>query len=362
MKGNDNNGLMSNKVIHYALQLLALSLLIFFCFEIIKPFITLIIWGTVLAITLYPMHKKFTNVLKGRKWISAGIITLIMLMLIVVPAILMMLATIDEFKSLTTAYNEGRLQIPLPDERVKEWPVIGEKLFEYWSEASENIKGFVLKNYESIKPYIMKVLSLFSSAGKGVLLLLASFLVGGILMVFGAEAEKYAKIFFGKLVGVRGDKMVDSVGITVRNVAKGVIGVAFIQGILAGTGMVMADVPFAGIWVLVAIILSIVQIGVFPVSIGVIIYIWTTPDTTTAILLTIWLVFVGVIDNIIRPLMIGMGAPVPMIVVFLGTIGGFLMSGFIGLFTGAIVLTLGYKLVAEWLSNGVENEPQQNNI
>ena len=63
-----------------------------------------------------------------------------------------------------------------------------------------------------------------------------------------------------------------------------------------------------------------------------------------------WMIFVSVIDNILKPILLGKGAPAPMAVVFIGAIGGFIMSGFIGLFTGAIILTLGYKLVTGWLT------------
>ena len=108
--------------------------------------------------------------------------------------------------------------------------------------------------------------------------------------------------------------------------------------------------PFAGLWTLVCLILAIIQVGLAPVSIGVIIYIWSTADTLTAILLTIWMVLVGIMDNILKPIMLGKGAPAPMAVVFIGSIGGFMVSGIIGLFTGAIILTLGYKLVIGWVS------------
>jgi predicted PurR-regulated permease PerM len=149
--------------------------------------------------------------------------------------------------------------------------------------------------------------------------------------------------------------MEKSVAITVRNVAKGVIGVAFIQGIMAGIGLVMAGVPLAGLWALIGMVFCIVQIGMMPVSIGVIIFIWSTADTTTAILLTIWMLFIGIIDNILKPLMMGIGAPAPMLIVFMGTIGGFIFNGFIGLFTGAIVLTLGYQLAMGWLKTNPED-------
>jgi predicted PurR-regulated permease PerM len=356
--GNKQNdfGFTENKVVHYALQLLALSLLIYFCFEIIKPFVTLLIWASVLAITLYPVHKKFTGMLKGRKWLSASIITLIMFMFIIGPAIMLTLATVDEFKVLHAAYNEENLNIPAPGENVKDWPVIGETLYEQWSEASANITGFLTKHAEDIKPYALKLLDLLSSVGMGILLLMASFLVAGVMMVYGKEGAEFANMFFARLVGKRGEAMEKSVAITVRNVAKGVIGVAFIQGTMAGIGLVVAGVPLAGLWALLGMIFCIIQIGMMPVSIGVIIYIWSTADTTTAILLTIWMLFIGIIDNILKPIMMGLGAPAPMLVVFMGTIGGFIFNGFIGLFTGAIILTLGYQLAMGWL----KTKPEEN--
>ena len=358
MKSNKQlnvNGFIENKVIHYSIQLLSLSILIYFCFEIVKPFITLFIWGSVLAITLYPFHKKLTAILNGKKWISALIITIIMFLLIIGPATMLMLATVDEFKIISNAYAEGALQIPPPSESVKDWPVIGMKFYELWNEASVNITGLITKNATIIKPVILKAISLLSNAGMGILLLMASFLVAGFMMVYGENGNALAKMFFNRLAGKQGEEMKESVGITVRNVAKGVIGVAFIQGILAGTGMVMANIPLAGLWALIGMVLCIVQIGILPVSLGVIIYIWSVGDTTTAVILTIWMLFIGVIDNILKPLMMGMKAPAPMIVVFMGTIGGFMLNGFIGLFTGAIILTLGYQLAMSWLKMPVEN-------
>ena len=361
IKDRKQNKVFENPVIHYALQLLALSLLIYFCFQIIKPFLALLIWASVLAITLYPLHKKITQWFGGRKWLSAILIVVAMFLLIIGPATSILLATIDEFKVLSVAYTEGRLQIPVPDESVKNWPVIGNALYGYWVEASGNITNFIGKHYESIKPVVVKLIALVSSVGKGILLLMASFLVAGFIMVYGEDGAKLARLFFRKLVGKQGEKMEQSVAITVRNVAKGVIGVAFIQAILAGTGMIIAGVPLAGLWALIGLVLAIVQIGLLPVSLGAIIYIWSTGDTLTAVLLTVWMLFVGVVDNIIKPFMMGIGAPAPMLIVFIGTIGGFILSGFIGLFTGAIILSIGYKLIIEWLESGNESTAFEEN-
>jgi predicted PurR-regulated permease PerM len=193
----------------------------------------------------------------------------------------------------------------------------------------------------------------------GIVLLMASFLVAGIMMVYGKEGAEFATLFFARLVGKQGEAMENSVAITVRNVAKGVIGVAFIQGMLAGVGLVIAGVPLAGLWALLGMVLCIIQIGMMPVSVGVVIYIWTSADTTTAILLTIWMLFIGIIDNILKPIMMGIGAPAPMLVVFMGTIGGFIYNGFIGLFTGAIILTLGYQLAIGWLKTKPEKKAKE---
>ena len=106
-KKESNNGGFDNNVIKYALQLLALLILMYFCFEIIKPFINLLIWGSVLAITLYPLHYRFTQFLKGRKWISASVITLIMFLLIIGPTTMLLLATVDEFKTLKRTSQRG---------------------------------------------------------------------------------------------------------------------------------------------------------------------------------------------------------------------------------------------------------------
>jgi len=338
-----------NPVIHHAIQLLALALLLIWCFNILLPFITPLVWGSVLAIALYPLHKMLKKKLKDRNALSASIITVLMLLLIVGPAIWLLLATVDEFKILGKAYRAGELSIPPPAEKVKDWPLIGEPLYENWSAASENLSELIAQHREEAKTVLVKLFDLLKSTGKGILLFTFSIIISGVLLAYAKSAGDFARSLLVRLVGATGNNLAESAELTVRNVAKGVLGVAVIQSILAGIGFVVAGVPFAGLWILVCLILAIVQIGILPVSIGVIIYIWSAADTLTATILTIWMIIVGVMDNILKPIMLGKGAPAPMLIVFLGAIGGFIFSGFIGLFTGAIVLTLGYKMVTSWL-------------
>lgn len=125
---------------------------------------------------------------------------------------------------------------------------------------------------------------------------------------------------------------------------------AVIQALLAGLGFVAAGVPGAGIWALLCLISAVIQVGVGPIVIPVIVYLFATADPVTAVLFLIWGVFIMVVDNVLKPLLLGRGVNVPMVVIFLGAIGGMLISGIVGLFVGAIVLALGYKLFQVWLT------------
>jgi predicted PurR-regulated permease PerM len=141
--------------------------------------------------------------------------------------------------------------------------------------------------------------------------------------------------------------------LTIRNVAKGIIGVAFIQFILMGGTLILAKVPFAGLWALAVLLFAIVQLPVGILAIPIIIYLYSANEPLIATLWAIPVLLFAMSDNIIKPWLMGKGAPVPMLVIFLGAIGGMMMSGFIGLFTGAIVLSIGYRLVSTWLQGGM---------
>lgn len=361
---NANGGLTGNPVIHYAIQLLALALLVIWCFRIVEPFITPIVWGSVLAIALYPLHNALSGKLRNRNALSAIIITLLLILMILGPAVWLLFATVDEFKALGEAYRTGTLNIPPPPENVKDWPVVGKTVYDYWTNASINMTALIGEHTEAVKAVLLQLFDLLKNTATGLVMFFLSIIIGGFLLAYAKPAGQFAHDLLVRIVGKAGESMTESAELTVRNVAKGVLGVAVIQSLLAGIGFVLAGIPLAGLWILVCLVLAIIQIGLLPVSVGVIIYIWGHGDTLTASLLTAWMIFVGVIDNVLKPILLGKGAPAPMLVVFLGAIGGFIMSGFIGLFTGAIILTLGYKLIMGWLvAEKQENEmpPEETN-
>jgi predicted PurR-regulated permease PerM len=324
------------------------------CYFILAPFITLMVWASVLAITLYPLQKRIASRLRGRNGWAATIITVLMLAILIAPAVWLLLSTVKEVKELAELYRAGQFNIPPPPENVKGWPLIGNKVFGLWSAANSNLTALITEHSDQVKMIAMKFLDLMASTGKGIVLFTLAVVASGVLLAFAKPSGDFAKSLFVKLLGNLGAEMTGLAEVTVRNVAKGILGVAFIQSMLAGIGFVLAGIPLAGLWIVICLVLAIVQLGILPVSIGVIIYIWGHGTTLTAVLLTVWMLIVGISDNILKPIMLGKGAPVPMLVVFLGAIGGFMSTGFIGLFTGAIILSVGYKLLQSWLNSSKE--------
>lgn len=341
----------SKQIIHLAIQLLALAFLIMWCFAILAPFFTPIIWAAILAVALFPMHQKLTKLFKGRSVLAAVLITIFFLGFFISIISWLGFRTGEEIKNEITAFQEGKLKIPSPPEKVKEWPLIGRKTYQVWTQLTNGFDGFIQKYPDELKTIGNYVLQLMTSSGKALIIFIFSILISGVFLSYAHESAEYARKFFSRLIESSQFDVSSIAAITIRNVVRGILGVALIQSLCAGVGFFFAGIPYAGVWTLVCLILAIIQIGIVPVSVGVLIYIWTTGNTTTAILLTIWMIPVGLLDNLLKPIMMGKGAPVPMLIIFLGSLGGFMYSGFVGLFTGAVILSLGYRLFDVWLKS-----------
>lgn len=314
------------------------------------PFVSIILWSLILAMALYPLHKSLAAKMGGRPKLASFIIVFSILVIIILPTILLIGSLIDQVKELKASFDNGTLTIPPPAEKVKAWPIIGEKLFDAWQNASVNLEETIVKYQDQLISTGTKVAKGIMSAAGGVIQIIAALIIAGIILIFGEAGEGIRK-FFRKLAGSRGDEFADMTMKTVANVVKGIIGVALILALLNGIIFMLAGVPYAGIWTLIVFVLAVLQIPLFIVTLPVIIYMFATKETLPAIVWTVLLLVAGMSDNVLRPILLGKGAPVPMLVIFIGVIGGFILSGFIGLFTGAIIFSVGYKLFVGWINS-----------
>jgi len=347
------------KIVNVGLPITAIISITIWCFRIIAPFVTPVVWGLVLAITLHSLQAHLARLLRGRDVWAAAIMVIIILALIVVPAIWLLGATFNELKEVLARYREGGIALPSPPASISAWPLIGTRLFEIWTEASTDFEMFVKHYNEQIKQLLQFLVGTVASGSKGVLLLIVATIISGVILAYKKEATDFIFRFFNKLAGEKGKQLVVTSATTIRNVAKGILGVAILQALLVGGGLAVAGVPGAGLLALCCLFLAVIQVGMLPVSLGVIIYAFSSMSLLPAILLTVWMVFVGLIDNVLKPLVMGKGSTVPMLIIFLGSVGGFILSGFIGLFTGSIVLSLGYTLFHSWLYKSEENVAEQ---
>lgn len=338
--------------IEIVIKVAVVALLVVWCFLILKPFITPVVWGGIMAIAVYPVYRGVSARLGGRPKLAAVVLTLVALLIIILPSLKLAASMIDGVKYLAAGMNNGTLHVPPPPVSVGEWPLIGGPLSTAWAKASTNLAAALAEYRPQLETAAAWLVKTSLSTGLGVLLFALSIVIAGIFLAGAEKGGSVAKALLTRLAGSRGVEFAADATVTVRNVVKGILGVAVIQALAAGIGIGIAGVPAAGLWAFLCLILAIVQIGVAPVAIPVIIYMFAKAGTITAVILTIWLVLVMLSDNVLKPMLLGRGAPVPMTVIFLGAIGGFMSMGFLGLFLGALVLTVGYKLFETWLSAG----------
>ena len=337
--------------IDIAIRIGVIALLIALCFNILRPFISPVMWGIILAIAIYPAFRKLSIVLGGRIKLASAIITAVMLLGIILPSIQMVSSLVGGTKYINERIQHGEIKVPPPPDYIDTWPLIGKSLKREWDEASANLKATLMRFQPQLKAMSLWLLKSAMGTTLGLMQFALSIIIAGILMANATGGGNMARNLFVRLAGERGAEFADISKKTVRNVVKGILGVAIIQALLAGIGFLVAGVPAAGLWAFVCLFLAIIQIGIFPVVIPVIIYMFSNADTFTAGLLTGWLILVSLLDNFLKPMLLGRGAPVPMLVVFLGAIGGFLSMGFIGLFVGAVILSIGFKLFRVWLDD-----------
>jgi predicted PurR-regulated permease PerM len=334
-------------------------LLALWCFNIVKPFILIILWGAIIAVAIYPLFVKFQSLLGGRQKLAATLMTLIALAMLITPTVMLSGSVIENTETLVKQLHEGTLSIPPPPDKVQGWPLVGEKLYDGWSLASSNLEEALTKFKPQLVALGKKSLSAAAGTGAVILQFIASIIIAGVLLVYAGSSSNAVVKLTERLMGEQGGKnLAEMAGATIRSVAQGVLGVAVIQTVLAGIGFLVMGVPYAGIWALLILFWAIIQLPTIIVLAPIIAYVFTVAATVPAVIFTIWCLLVGLSDNILKPMLLGRGLDLPMLVILLGAIGGMILSGLIGLFVGAVVLAVGYKLYIAWLNEGLETMEQ----
>ena len=347
----------TKNTIEASIRLGLLLLLAVMCFRIITPFVVPVLWGVIIAVAIYPIFTKFKAMLGGRNKLASVLYTLIALAILMTPTIMVSSSLIDTTTAISDSHAAGTLDIPPPNDKVKDWPLIGEKTYKIWSALSDNLEATLNHYQPQLKEASKTLLSVAAGIGGGILQFVISIIISGVLVANASGAQNMTRKIFSRLTDAEhGQEYTDLSKATIRSVAQGVLGVAAIQAVLSALGMMVMEVPAWGLWSLIIMVLAIAQLPPLIVLGFVVAYVFSVAETTPAIVFAIYCVIVSASDGFLKPLFLGRGMSTPMLVILLGAIGGMMMSGIIGLFVGAIVLALGYELFLKWLNDGEEPE------
>lgn len=338
-------------IIDVAIRLGFIALLVWWSLVLISPFVIVVVWAVIMTVALYPVYAWLRDRLGRGSW-SALLITLIGLAIILGPAAVLTTNMIGTVESVSAGLSSGTLTAPPPPESLKSVPLIGPKAHTAWASAAANLAGFVAQHGDTVLKAGGAVLGSAAGLAGSVLLFAVSVIISGFLYGPGPKMADGARAFGRRVVGERGAEFVDMAGATIRNVSRGVIGISLAQALLLGIGMLVAGVPAAGILTFVILILCIIQIGPGIIVLPVLIWAWSSMGTLAAAVFTAYMLVATFGDSAVKPVVMAKGLSTPMLVIFIGVIGGTLAHGLIGLFLGPIVLAVFYELLIAWVKLG----------
>ena len=345
---------IASRVMDVFIRLGLVALLVLLCYRALSPFLTLLLWSLILAVALYPLNEAVARRIGGRHGLAATLIAILGLALIVAPSAVLMSSLGDSVHQFIRNVQTNALEIPAPRDAVATWPFVGPKLHAIWSQAHADLPALVQSLQPQLGDIAKAVLGFVGGIGVGLLQFLAAFIIAGIIMAFGEAGDRANLAIFQRVLGpARGAEFAKLSTATIRAVAQGVIGVAFIQAIIVGLCLLVAGIPWPGLLALVVLILGIAQVPALLVTLPAVGYIWWSGSygNGEATVFTVLLFVAGMADNVLKPLMLGRGVKAPMVVILLGALGGMATAGILGMFVGATLLTLGYKIFMSWVTD-----------
>jgi predicted PurR-regulated permease PerM len=352
MESRESQDFFLTRVTAATIRVVLLGGWIAWCLQIVLPFLVPILWGAIIATAVYPLIRRL-----GRPAVGALIFGALALAVIAVPTYLFFDSVGSFVVRVGRQWAQGQLKLPPPRAEVADWPLVGKRIYGTWMMAVNAPSSVV----ETHLPQLREVGRwLVQSLGSLTLGILQSLFAVALAVAFltKAEASQRALLPVAERVAPgRGQHLVDLASSTVRAVAKGVLGVAAVQAALAWAGMAVAGIPAPGAWALLVLICAVAQLPTFLVLGPLVVYVFASFSAKVAVPFMVWSIFVGVVDNVLKPILLGRGAGVPTLVIVIGAIGGMISSGIIGLFVGAVVWAVGYELFIAWVK-GSDDEPQ----
>ncbi|MCF6224107.1 MAG: AI-2E family transporter [Flavobacteriaceae bacterium] len=333
------------------IRIIILTILLAASYFIVKPFLLIIIWSALVAVALYPFYEKIIKLFKGKK---KGLVTtvfiLVLLVIIITPTVNLSSSIVDSAKSFKSKFETRTVDIPPPNDKVKEWPLIGERAYNFWSEANKNLENVLRDHKDQLKTGLGKIFSSLTGLLGTVFLALFSLIFAGVFMLTAEGGYSTSIQFANRIKPGKGEELIKMIVNTIRSVVKGILLVAIIQAALAYLGFVVIGLPGAAIFALFVLILGIIQIPALLAMIPAIAIVFSTHDSMPAIIFTVYSLLVALSDNFLKPMLLGKGLQTPMLVILIGALGGMIAMGMLGLFIGPVILAIVHQMYMAWVS------------
>ena len=337
--------------IEIAVRLGLLFLLVVLCLRIVAPFIMIVAWALIIAVAARQPYDRLCTLLGNRSGLAAAVFVLLVLLLTIVPAVMLSESLVSGAQHFAADIANDGLSVPPPPEKVASLPVVGPRLYDFWLLASKNLRQALLPLMPQLKAASRWLVSTAGSVGLAMIQLVVSLVIAGVMLAKSKGREETFERIGSRLAGERGEALMELSRSTIRSVVQGILGVALIQAVLAGISFIAVGVPGAGLWALLVLVAAVVQLPVTLVIIPPVLIVFSMKSSAIAIGFTVWIVLVSLIDNVLKPILFGRGVQIPMVIIFIGAIGGMLSMGVIGLFVGAVILAVGYEIFVDWLNS-----------
>jgi predicted PurR-regulated permease PerM len=331
------------------IQIAALVIIVSYCVVIISPFAGLAIWGIVMAVAIYPLFRTMSARLGDRRKLTATLFIIVGLAVVLIPGWDMTRSAILSLATFAGDLKAGNVQVPPPSESIADWPLIGERLYALWAGAADNLEATLAEFQPQLREIGVGLARTIGSTALGVMQIAVSVIIAGVAMLYADSGYALSCSIAKRISPNRGEHLADLSIATIRSVTNGVIGVGVIQGALAGIGFFAMGVPHAGLLTAVVLITSIVQVPAILIILPIVAWVFSFAAPMPATVFAVYMAFVALSDNVLKPLLLGRGVDLPAIIVLFGAIGGMIAYGVIGLFLGAVILGLGYTIISDWL-------------
>ncbi len=345
----ENKKVLTKNVIEITIKISILATLVVWTFFLIKPFLIPVIWGMILAVALEPFLGKFAGMLGGRRSVAATLFVLTIVAALIVPSVLLVMQSIDTVQVISERMHDQTPVIPPPPGKVADWPVVGNSIYQAWQLFSTNLETALKQFAPQLKVVAGKIIGSVGGGFSGVFMGIVSTCIAGVFLAKAKGSAAVAEKIITRFAGEKGEEITALATATIRGVMQGVVGVAVIQAILSAIGMVVAGVPAAGLWSVLVLVCAVSQLPPILILGPVAAYVFSAADTTTAVIFLVWAILVSASDGFLKPILMGRGVDIPMLVILIGALGGMMLFGIIGLFVGAVVVAIMYTLFMAWI-------------